>query len=328
MNVTAPPGPPPLEDPELEPGSAGDDPEALIEEARERARRRRRRYAALALTMMLAGLGAYLGLSAGGAAPSASVNVQQPAQPLVSGPPDGFEVWFLLANYGPNEAGGCCFAFPTSRTAAELGISPDRYDDFDWAKPDPRLLEALIQALIAGPTPDERANPPDPRPPGARGDWASVFYPNIQLLGVSVNNGIVTIDIASEFDPTVRVALHDDEDVWHGPYLGEEESMRLSYPDGEFSYEAGAVSDAYNRFSQLVFTVTQFPSVRGVQFELDGQRVGARIDCDVGNCSNYRGEWLGSPVDRPVTRQDYEGNNGPLDACRYPDWQDEPYCNT
>jgi hypothetical protein len=274
---------------------------------------------------VLAGVGAYLGLSAGGTAPSASVNVQQPTQLLVSGPPpDGFEVWFQLGNTGPSRAPACCLLFPTRRTAAELGISPGLYDEIDWDKPDPRLLEALIRALIAGPTPDELANPPDPRPPGARGSWISVFYPGIQLLGVSVEDGIVTIDIASKLEAFPRLPSYEDDDFWSALYQGW--YVQAAYPDGVFSYETGA-STALKRVSQLVFTVTQFPSVRGVQFELDGQPVKPHTECD-GNCSNYRGVWLGSPVDRPVTRQDYEGDNGPLHACRDPHWQDEPYCKT
>ena len=284
MTVTTPPRPSAPDvihdsgEPESFPDPAAD-PEALIEEAHERTRRRRRRYAALALVLALAGVAGYFGLSLGGAAPSASLNVQQPAQPLPYDPrPNGFEVWLVRGH--PN--GGCCSVYPTRRTAAELGISPD-YDEIDWAKPDPRLLEALIAALIAGPSPGELA--------AARGPatWGSVLHPGTRLLGVSVDDGVVTIDIASDIDGSVRGSSHDEYGIFADI--------------DSFNYEDGGGLLPWHRLSQLVFTVTQFPSVKGVQFKLDGQpvKVGVETTSDV---------LLGAPVGRPVTRQDYEANNG------------------
>ena len=296
MSVIAPPDPPPIEDPKLDPESAGADPEALIEEARRRARRRRHRYAALALALALAGVGTYFGLSAGGAAPTASVGSPDPSLSQTPGPPtDGLEVWFVRG-FGPDGGGPCCSVFPTRRTADELGISPDLYDEIDWVKPDPRLLEALIAALIAawiaGPTQSE-----------AVVNWSSTMHPGTRLRGVSVEDGIVTIDIASKFDPTVPVPS-DGEWVWHGGNP-DEEVLRYWYPDGEFEYESGPGLVPLHRLSSLVFTVTQFPSVRGVQFKLDGRPVKIRTGDAWG---------LAAVVDRPVTRQDYEENNGPLFA--------------
>jgi hypothetical protein len=247
MSVAAPPAPP-VEDPH-------DDPGALIEEARERTRRRHRRNWALALAVVLAGAGVYLGLTAGGAAPSASVNVRQPAQPLASGPPpDGFEVWFVRGYPG----GGCCSVFPSRRKAEELEIPPELYDTIDWAKPDALLLEALIAALIAGPSPDEVA----------AANWGSVLHPGTRPLGISVDNGIVTIDIASDVDASALGSSHD------------EYGMFATYD--WFNYEDGGGLLPLHRLSQLVFTVTQFPSVEGVKFKLDGQPVEVRIGDPIG----------------------------------------------
>jgi len=77
-----------------------------------------------------------------------------------------------------------------------------------------------------------------------------------QLLGLNVDNDVATVDLTSEF-------------------------------------ESGGGSASMNmRIAQVVYTLTQFPTVKGVLFQLDGQRV------DV-----LGGE--GVIVDQPVTRKDY-----------------------
>ena len=77
-----------------------------------------------------------------------------------------------------------------------------------------------------------------------------------KLLGLNVDNGVATVDLTSEF-------------------------------------ESGGGSASMNmRIAQVVYTLTQFPTVKGVLFQLDGQRV------DV-----LGGE--GVIVDQPVTRKDY-----------------------
>ena len=77
-----------------------------------------------------------------------------------------------------------------------------------------------------------------------------------QLLGLNVDSGIATVDLTSEF-------------------------------------ESGGGSASMNmRIAQVVYTLTQFPTVKGVLFQLDGQRV------DV-----LGGE--GVIVDQPVTRKNY-----------------------
>src|SRR6187551_1036274 len=77
-----------------------------------------------------------------------------------------------------------------------------------------------------------------------------------QLLGLTIEDGVANVDLTSEF-------------------------------------ESGGGSASMNmRIAQVVYTLTQFPTVKGVLFQLDGQRV------DV-----LGGE--GVIVDQPVTRKDY-----------------------
>jgi spore germination protein GerM len=78
-----------------------------------------------------------------------------------------------------------------------------------------------------------------------------------RLLGVTIEDGIATVDLSAE-------------------------------------YESGGGSLAmFMRLAQVVYTVTQFPTVEGVLFELDGQPVEV-----------FSGE--GIVLDGPVTREDYE----------------------
>jgi hypothetical protein len=109
----------------------------------------------------------------------------------------------------------------------------------------PRIGTAALESLLAGPGPREQA--------AAVG---SQIPAGTQLLGLSVEDGVATVDLTSEF-------------------------------------ESGGGSASMNmRIAQIVYTLTQFPTVKGVLFELDGQRV------DV-----LGGE--GVVVDQPVTRKDY-----------------------
>ncbi|HKO75164.1 MAG TPA: GerMN domain-containing protein [Gaiellaceae bacterium] len=109
----------------------------------------------------------------------------------------------------------------------------------------PRVGSAAMESLLAGPTPREQA--------AAVG---SQIPAGTQFLGLTVDDGIATVDLTSEF-------------------------------------ESGGGSASMNmRIAQVVYTLTQFPTVKGVLFELDGQRV------DV-----LGGE--GVIVDQPVTRKNY-----------------------
>lgn len=142
-----------------------------------------------------------------------------------------------------------------------------------------------------------------------------------QLLGVTLSNGVATIDIASELLELPAGAFNE-------------------FPRGEFDYLYGNNVKIDLRFSQLVFTATQFPFVDGVLFKLDGQPVKAQIlnvqalkaALKLGPepvtaqalwaqiSEAWRAEQLPTHfwddpgiyelVGRPVTRADYEGDRG------------------
>jgi hypothetical protein len=109
----------------------------------------------------------------------------------------------------------------------------------------PRVGSAAMEALLEGPDPRERA-----------AGVGSQVPPGTQFLGLTVEDGIATVDLTSEF-------------------------------------ESGGGSASLNmRIAQVVYMLTQFPTVKGVLFQLDGQSV------DV-----LGGE--GIVVDQPVTRKDF-----------------------
>jgi hypothetical protein len=109
----------------------------------------------------------------------------------------------------------------------------------------PRIATAAMESLLSGPSAREQA--------AAVG---SQIPAGTQLLGLTIEDEVATIDLTSEF-------------------------------------ESGGGSASMNmRIAQVVYTLTQFPTVKGVLFELDGQRV------DV-----LGGE--GIVVDEPVTRKGY-----------------------
>ena len=288
MSMTAPPAPPPVDDSEPVSGSAEADPEALIEEARERARRRRRRYGALALALTLAGVGAYLGLSLGGAAPSASVNFPQPSSPgPMPAPARTFEVWFVrdVGELGPR-------LFSTTRTTEELralalarGIHPDDieyalqplYNGYEWV---------LFEALRAGPSQGE-----------ASADITSAIPVDTQRLG----------------------------DVWGlGPSDGSGQYVTTFYLPSEFDSGGSSLSIRL-RLAQVVFTMIQgLSATEAIQFRIephgrpvdvpasDGtvlHRPVTREDFEDLLPPTYLDETI---QPGPLTRQQSERSNGPL----------------
>jgi germination protein M len=76
-----------------------------------------------------------------------------------------------------------------------------------------------------------------------------------QLLGLEIDGEIARVDLTSEFE------------------------------------SGGGLASTQARLAQIVYTITQFPTVKGVVFSLDGQPIGVP-----------KGE---SIIDRPVTRRDY-----------------------
>ena len=122
------------------------------------------------------------------------------------------------------------------------------------------VATAAITALFAGPTSAEA------------GRAISTAIPDgSKLLGISVANGVATIDLSSEFE------------------------------------SGGGSASVQGRLGQVVYTLTQFPSIKSVVFQIEGQT--AEI---------FSGE--GVVLDKPVGRTDY--------VALLPDiWVDRPAFN-
>jgi germination protein M len=108
-----------------------------------------------------------------------------------------------------------------------------------------RVGSAAVQALLAAPTDVERLEGVQTQIPDGT-----------ELLGLSIDKGIATVDLTSEFE------------------------------------SGGGSASMSMRLAQVVFTLTQFPTVKGVQFALDGQPIEV-----------LGGE--GVVIDHPLTRKDY-----------------------
>src|SRR5438445_13002908 len=111
---------------------------------------------------------------------------------------------------------------------------------------------AALQALLAGPTSAEIA-----------GGVGTQLPTGTRLRGLSIANGVATVDLSSEFGA------------------------------------GGGVASETILLAQVVYTITQFPTVRSVKFRLDGRPV-----------TVFTGD--GIVLDHSVTRQDYEGLLPPI----------------
>ncbi len=109
-----------------------------------------------------------------------------------------------------------------------------------------RVATAAVEALLAGPTQAERAS-----------GFTSAVPAGTRLLGISINGGVATVDLTSEYQSG-----------------GGSLSMQV-------------------RLGQVVYTLTQFPTVRKVRFRLDGTSVNV-----------FSSE--GIVLDHAVGRSDYE----------------------
>jgi spore germination protein GerM len=107
------------------------------------------------------------------------------------------------------------------------------------------VATAAMNALVAGPTAAERD-----------GGISSAVPAGTQLLGISIENGIATVDLSSEFE------------------------------------SGGGSASVLTRLGQVVYTLTQFPTVDSVVFRVEGRTV-----------TVFGGE--GVILDGPVARDDY-----------------------
>lgn len=122
------------------------------------------------------------------------------------------------------------------------------------------VASAAMRALLAGPSATELA---------ARPAMYTDVPDGTRLLGLSIKNGVATVDLSSEFE-----------------------------------LDAGTKSDI-GRLAQVVYTLTQFSTVTSVTFELDGVPVtsfssaGIVLDHPVGR-ADYRDQLPAIFVDRPA----------------------------
>lgn len=114
----------------------------------------------------------------------------------------------------------------------------------------PRIGTAALESLLEGPAEGE-------------GKISSAIPAGMQLLNLTVDDGLATVDLTSDFESG----------------------------GGSFSMRA--------RLAQVVFTITQFPTVDRVAFEIEGEPV------DV-----FSSE--GIVLDKPLTRDDFEDIAAPI----------------
>jgi hypothetical protein len=96
------------------------------------------------------------------------------------------------------------------------------------------VAAAAMRELLAGPTADEQSG----RYPGRTGPLASLSTavpPGTRLLSIDIQDGIATVDLSGEF--------RTGDDI------------------GDFVY----------RQAQIVYTLTQFPTVQSVAFQIEGE---------------------------------------------------------
>lgn len=106
---------------------------------------------------------------------------------------------------------------------------------------------------------------------GARPAMYTVVPDGTRLLGLRITDGIATVNLSREFE------------------------------------SGGGSMSIFGRLAQVVYTLTQFPTVTGVSFELDGQPV-----------TVFGGE--GVILDGPVSRDDYQDDQLPEIFVDRPAW--------
>ncbi|HUQ78976.1 MAG TPA: Gmad2 immunoglobulin-like domain-containing protein [Patescibacteria group bacterium] len=122
------------------------------------------------------------------------------------------------------------------------------------------VATAAITSLFAGPTGAETSR-----------SISTAIPDGSRLLGISITNGVATIDLSSEFE------------------------------------SGGGSASVQGRLGQVVYTLTQFPSIKSVVFQIEGK-----------SAEIFSGE--GIVLDKPVGRADY--------VALLPDiWVDRPAFN-
>jgi germination protein M len=201
------------------------------------------KYVILAISILLAGL---LGVAAASCGSGSGAQSAGPV-PTVGENPGG-EPATTTPSEGETASGGS-ETEPAGKSSIHYQVWFHRGEQLfvltRTVAPTPRVGTAALEDLLAGPSEPERL------------DGIQTQIPNgTQLLGLTIDKGIATVNLTSE-------------------------------------YEAGGGSASMSmRLAQVVYTLTQFPTVKGVRLALDGQAI------DV-----LGGE--GVVIDHPLTRKDY-----------------------
>jgi hypothetical protein len=122
------------------------------------------------------------------------------------------------------------------------------------------VATAAMNALLAGPDETERTADPE---------LSTTIPTGTRLLGLSVADGVATVDLSREFE------------------------------------SGGGSASVFGRLAQVVYTLTQFPTVQSVLFQLDGEPVtvfsgeGVILDHAVGR-ADYTDQLPAIWVDRPA----------------------------
>jgi len=111
----------------------------------------------------------------------------------------------------------------------------------------PAIGTAALNALLAGPDPNDSGERP----------LSTAIPEGSRLLGLSIEDGIATVDLSSEYE------------------------------------SGGGSASVFTRLGQVVFTLTQFPTVQSVLFQIEGRPV-----------TVFSSE--GIVLDGPVGRADYD----------------------
>jgi germination protein M len=184
------------------------------------------------------------------------------------------------------------------------------------------LTIALLAGVLAGCGSQKTSVETDTGPTTSAaetGTTASTTAPTLNRTTFRVyllRNGQVA-PVRSEVEPTRAVARAALEQLIAGPTADEraaglttdvpaDAAVRgLTIADGTATvdlsreFTAAAEASISLRLAQVVFTLTQFPSVSSVSFEVEGQPLPTT-------------DGIGQPLDRPAQRSDYEALTPPL----------------
>jgi hypothetical protein len=193
--------------------------------------------------------------------------------------------------------------------------------DLGTVAPQPSTGQPSIDLPSAEPTPGGTEQPSEPAPSASPGSPNATPEPSstgtttvraYYFLGSFVDNAGL-VPVLREIPKTQAVGAAAMRALLEGPNdaeLGARPAMYTVVPDGtrflglridggiatvnlsrEFE-EGGGSASVLGRLAQVVYTLTQFPTVDGVRFELDGEPV-----------TVFSGE--GIVLDEPVDRSDY-----------------------